>query len=548
MCNVGWGEGGDVKVVKARSLAALFRPRPVGLGGRIPAELGNIAIVNNGKLSSPHDNFRAVVEVLVEGAAAAGMQISLVEHDLLNGRGDVVEAATEKVCAAGADAAVIGLLDQGVAQPSAMLGLALMERGIPTVLIGQGSGCRFSFEFSRRFAPCMGVVCLGVERDASYDEIGEATRAVREEVLQLLRHLKPVEGAHGADVRRDEYVELRSADRSGEYTALMAELGVGDGLPLVAPTEPRVREMLRAESVDGSEPLWAGLEPVSRGVTISDAATLAVAAGCAPRVCGVVVAALRAMIQPEFRLLQSAITTHPGGTFVYISGPAAGQLGFASGAGCLGPGWSTNATVGRAVALSYSVFLGSCAGGLDLSVQGSPAEFTYCCAENIAESPWPALGQEWFGAGVTCVAVGKCEGPHAVIDDLSSTPEGLLSTVAGCVSSLGSNNAYRPRAQVVVVLNPWHARLLAKNGWTKNDVSRYLFEAGRIDRSLLVDRGGHPNRPIWFGGLERVPVVERAEEFIVVVSGEKGPHSAVVRPWSLSRMVGICLETGEVRV
>jgi hypothetical protein len=57
----------------------------------------------------------------------------------------------------------------------------------------------------------------------------------------------------------------------------------------------------------------------------------------------------------------------------------------------------------------------------------------------------------------------------------------------------------------------------------------------RNDRSRLAGRGGHRGWPDWFTGLERLPVVRQSDDILVVVAGEPGPHSAVVRPWPVSR-------------
>lgn len=241
------------------------------------------------------------------------------------------------------------------------------------------------------------------------------------------------------------------------------------------------------------------------------------------------------MARPEFRLYQAAITTHPGGTLVLVSGPEAERLGFNAGAGALGPGFEANATVGRAVALAYAVFFGARPGGTSLCVQGSPAQYAYCFAEQADASPWPSLADEMFGEGATSITVIKSEGPHAIIDDVSGSGPSLLGTLASGATSPGSNNAYRPTAQVVVVLNPGHAHLLADDGFSKRDVQRRLFELARNDAATLQGRGGHRGWPSWFSGLERIPVVERAEDILVVVAGEPGPHSAVIRPWPVSR-------------
>ena len=189
----------------------------------------------------------------------------------------------------------------------------------------------------------------------------------------------------------------------------------------------------------------------------------------------------------------------------------------------------------RAVALGASFFLGVRVGGADLSVQASPAKFTYCYAENLAASPWPGLHADQFDASTSSVTVLKCEGPRTFVSDSSTTAEDILAKAAGNIAGMGGNLAAMVRAQIMVTLNPGHAAIIARCGWSKADVQHYLFEHARNDRSMLLGLDGLVAHPKWFAGLDRFPVVERPGDFIVVVAGEPGPHSSVALPWGLSR-------------
>jgi hypothetical protein len=264
-------------------------------------------------------------------------------------------------------------------------------------------------------------------------------------------------------------------------------------------------------------------------------AVIAVMAGCEPRWAPVVFAAYEAMAAPEFRLFQAAITTHPGGTFVFVSGPRATELGLASGRGCLGPGFPANARIGRAVALSGSFLLGAQPGGSDLTAQGSPAEFAYCCAENLAESPWSGLHADLGHPHATTVTVVKCEGPHNVIDQKSTRPEALLDTFASSIATLGANTAYAPGCQTILLVNPEHAAVLAHAGWGKAEIGAYLFAHARNPRADLMYRGQGGMWPPSFAALDALPTVERAEDFLVAVVGGAGPASQVAVPWGMGR-------------
>jgi len=70
-----------------------------------------------------------------------------------------------------------------------------------------------------------------------------------------------------------------------------------------------------------------------------------------------------------------------------VSGPLAQETGIHTGRGYLGPGFCANATIGRAVTL---VLINTCRavpGKADLASLSSPAEYTYCFAENPDLTP-----------------------------------------------------------------------------------------------------------------------------------------------------------------
>ena len=75
------------------------------------------------------------------------------------------------------------------------------------------------------------------------------------------------------------------------------EQGWTDGLPIVPPTEPLVREMLSGYGGNPSESLGR-MQPGNSSVTLEKLAVNAVMAGCLPEHFPVVVAALKAAMNP----------------------------------------------------------------------------------------------------------------------------------------------------------------------------------------------------------------------------------------------------------
>jgi len=516
-------------------------PRPQSLSGR------TVMLFDNGKLAPAYGPYYAVFDVLRDILAQRFDDVQLVEHtdDLL--RGDAARLSELAAWVAAHDVAgvVFALCDWGVSQPTAIVAAELERLGVPTTVVATGIGTRQVLANAARMSPGLPVTELSLLRSATYESVSAQTWQLADEILggllddpAVLRErfaARSVVAPPPAD--SSGMIELDGDDASHAFTEVMRASLLGDGLPLVAPTEARVDAFLQAAGAGPDHVVWPVIPPRSSPVSARQVAAVAVAAGCQPQWAPAVMAAYRAMAADEFRLFQAAITTHPGGTLVVVSGPDSERLGFAGGRGALGPGFPANATTGRAVALGYSFLLGAVPGGSDLTAQGSPAEYTYCCAENLTDSPWPGLHAQVAGPGETTVTVLKCEGPHNMLDQQSTDPAALLGTFASSMATLGSNAAYVQGAETILLLNPEHAQLLAEAGWTKRDVQGFLFDTARNTRADLEGRGIAPIWPTWFDQADRVPVFPSPDALLVVVTGGAGPASQVAIPWGYSHAV-----------
>lgn len=325
----------------------------------------------------------------------------------------------------------------------------------------------------------------------------------------------------------------------------LLEQGWTDGLPVVPPTVDRVAEMLA--TVAGSPGLSVGHVPLGWGdATLERLAANAVMAGCRPQFFPVVVAAVRALLAPEFNLFGIQATTHPVAPLLVVGGPIAAELGIQGGAGALGPGFTANATIGRAIRLILMNVGRAYPGRGDRSTLGSGAKFAFCLAENAAESPWPELHVErGFAAGDDAVSVFAVEGPHNVNDHESIEGRRLLDVVADVTRTVGHNSwymAHHGRSDFVVMLCPEHARLLAAEGWSRADVQHYLFV--RASRTVADLRQGGMwvlrDWPRWMNALaERddalIPPVRQAEDITVLVAGGAGKHSVVLPGFGISK-------------
>jgi hypothetical protein len=283
------------------------------------------------------------------------------------------------------------------------------------------------------------------------------------------------------------------AEAADEEAALeqLHRKGYTDGLPVVIPTPRRVDEMIRAGGYDPDVSLGA-VGPSQAAATIQAVAVNAVMAGCLPTHFPVVIAAVRAICDPEFDLTEVQVTTHAVTPLLVVNGPAREQCGLSSGFGAFGPGHRANACIGRAVRLVMMNIGGGLPGVTDMAIYGHPAKFTFCVAEDEEGSPWPALHvSRGWRADQSTVTVTAVEGPHSVIcapmspDCVDMAVPAGIDVIASAVGSLGSNTTYFERGTIVVVINQLLARMFADAGYSREMMQQQLVERSRHPRRVL---------------------------------------------------------------
>ena len=308
--------------------------------------------------------------------------------------------------------------------------------------------------------------------------------------------------------------------------------GWTDGLPVVPPTRTRVNRMLAGSGYDPAAEIGA-VPPMFGQATVEKIAINAVMAGCRPEYLPVVVAAVEAVLSPDYALEGRQTTTHAGSPMIIVNGPIADQLAINYGVGCMGSGWRANASIGRALRLVLTNVGGARAGIVDSATHGHPGKYSFCFAENERLTPWDPLHVErGFAKEESTVTVVHTEAPHSINDARSKTARGLMTTVVSTICTLGGNNVYY-QGQPVLVLGPEHANLLARQGWQKHDVKAFVHEFARQPAHLVRDRGMEIGKefPAWIDLADdsaTVPITEKPDDLIVVVSGGAGPKSMCV--------------------
>ena len=336
------------------------------------------------------------------------------------------------------------------------------------------------------------------------------------------------------------FLELPDEDPDTIYE-LFEKNGWGDGLPLVAPTDQRVTEML--SSIEFSpEEVIAVLPPRGGSATYRSVAVNAVMAGCKPEYFPVVVAAVKALGNQKINLRGVNTTTHPVAPLLIVHGEAVEKLGFNSGLGVFGPGNRANATVGRAVRLVLLHVAGAVPGPGDASTQGQPSKYTYCIAENQKENPWESYPVTLGVDSESSLTVHCGENPHNFHDMESENIERILDKAASAMTTFGVNNACISGGEWFVILCPEHAATAFSQGWGREDVSSYLFERARMPAGRFREQFNLLAWADWMHSLsddELVPMTQQVENIKILVSGGAGKHSCVVPSWGMTRSVTV---------
>lgn len=278
---------------------------------------------------------------------------------------------------------------------------------------------------------------------------------------------------------------LVSADEREQQAFFRAE-DLTDGLPIVVPTRAHVDDFLEA---NGFEPfrdeVVGSIPPLQVPTTLEDVAINTLMAGARPKDLGIVLAAIEAMLEPEWSLSSIQSTTNPAAPFVFVNGPITRELGLGSGNHALGPGRHSNGAIGRAVRLVLRN-LGGATDEIDRSSLGQPAKYTCCLAEAELESPWePYHVSRGYSADQGVVTVAATEniinvvltaGRHVPMAGPFFDQFGRLMHVIG-------TNIYYSHGSPVIIISPGQAARLDAEGYTRRRLQDALFDVAKIPES-----------------------------------------------------------------
>ena len=342
---------------------------------------------------------------------------------------------------------------------------------------------------------------------------------------------------------------IRLAGTDADVNRVFFERGWAFGLPILPPRRQRVEAMLRETERSPDEVLWK-VPPRNAALTVKVLAANAVMAGCKPEYMPLLISIVSAMKEPSFDWDTQAVTTNPIFPLIIVNGPIAQKLGIASGQGAARGGYHANVSIGYFVSL-IGVVGGSKAPELDRTTLGQPGNtVAIVIAENTDALPlsWKPLNAEMgYPPGTSTVTLVGVEGNRNMNIPEQDNAEGILEVVASEMETLGANISVMRKGEgldTVLLLCPQHAATKEKDGWSKQDVKKYLFQNARIpyEKWVLNVTSAHLAMP-WYqqwGPGDTVPVLDTPDNIIVVVAGGAGTHSQYLSGFrkSVTRVVG----------
>jgi hypothetical protein len=270
--------------------------------------------------------------------------------------------------------------------------------------------------------------------------------------------------------------------------------------------------------------------------TVEKVAINAVMAGCLPEYMPVLVAAVEAITDPKLNLYSLQATTGGPAVMLIVNGPIRHQLKINGGSNALGEGWRANATIGRCIRLIQRNIGGSYPGTTCKATLGWPGKYSLCIGENEEASPWMPLHVErGFKPTDSTITAISADGSVRASDLDSTTAEGILTNFAHRMEGPSGPEA-------IMVICPEHAKIIAGDGFSKNDVRKFVWQRAAYRMKDLPDETFNQRvkrRPdLKLTRNSAIPVTDKPEDILIVIAGGDGSQSQYIHVWGQSTPEG----------
>jgi hypothetical protein len=392
--------------------------------------------------------------------------------------------------------------------------VGIEKHGIPTVLIVGKPFDEYYIPLSKEMFGMPALRCLNMALVPEH-EIADITEAQYKEVLTkiidgLTKPLTAEEKKAGKIVPKKQS-RIAMTGTLEEVQDYFLKQRWTDGLPIVPPTEEKVKEMLKGTSHAPDEVIKTEYqEQVSINTyTVEKVAIVGVMAGCKPEYMPVLLAIAEALGPSS----ASQVSPSSMSLMTVVNGPIRNEIGMNRGLGATGPGNQANATIGRFVRLGLIALAGLVPGYNDMTGMGNPTRYIYCFPENEEDSPWKpfhvSMGRKPKESTVSIFSGGWSYG--TLIS--TASPDAILERIT------------KARNGSTFLMSPGTAGLYAKKGMSKEDVEKYIWEHALdpvSERKKLMWGTMRSDMYDKMSDDDLVPVYERDAIKIIIAGAECG--------------------------
>jgi hypothetical protein len=167
---------------------------------------------------------------------------------------------------------------------------------------------------------------------------------------------------------------------------------------------------------------------------------------------------------------------------------------------------------------------------------GWPGKYSLCIAENEEANPWEPLHVErGFDANQSTITAISADGSVRASDLDSTKAEGVLTNFAHRMEGPSGPEA-------IMVICPEHARIIAGDGFSKNEVKKFVWERAAYRMKDLPDETfaqrvkRRPDLQLTRDSV--IPVTDKPEGILIVVAGGDGSQSQYIHVWGQSTPEG----------
>ncbi len=374
------------------------------------------------------------------------------------------------------------------------------------------------------------------------DEVRKHAKALFDKVVGEL--MRSMAAAKGAAKKRADPRKIVCTGDFDELSEFFLENRWTEGLPIVPPTIKAVEAMLKFTDRNPHEVVGV-LRPGKCEATVWKIAVNGVMAGCRPEYMPILIAIIEAESEPDSGI-EGFNSTSGQFPLIIVSGPITRELGFNHGQGMVKGNRQANIAISRFFSLCLINIACLRLGETDMTT--FDRNFYPVIVESD-ESPWGPVSVD-LGFAQDCNVVTVQSAATLGYSFLTEgEADSHLRIVAQEVArDLGNfdfiiHPMLGPATTPAILLSPLVATVIARAGYSKQDVRNYLFEKSRIPahqieefmrrRALLPDidpnditlcemarQGRLPKVFCENEDPDRmIPVVQNADEFMILVTG-----------------------------